>query len=346
MHMSDALVSPAVGGALWLAAAGVARHASRRLERDEERRLPLMGVLGAFVFAAQMVNFAIPGTGSSGHLGGGLLLAVLLGPHAAFVVMTSVLAVQALFFADGGLLALGCNIVNLAFFTSYLVYPLMWRPLAGDERSSGRIALASMAAAVVGLQLGALAVVLETRASDVSSLPFGPFLLLMQSVHLATGLVEGAITAVVVLAVRRSRPELAPTTTEGGRSVLALAAAAVVAAGALSWFASTRPDGLEWAAARASAGAPPVPAGPVHAFAARLQRATAVMPDYDLRGASPDRAGGWGAPRAGTSAAGLLGIGLSVGFVAVVGLGARALRRLAARRPRAQWSPRSRAPLP
>ena len=329
--MSDALVSPAVGGALWLAAAGVARHAARRLERDEERRLPLMGVLGAFVFAGQMVNFTIPGTGSSGHLGGGLLLAVLLGPHAAFVVMASVLAVQALFFADGGVLALGCNAVNLGFFSAYLAYPLVWRPLAGDGRSSARVALASIAAAVVGLQLGSLAVVLETRASGLSSLPLGPFLLLMQSIHLAIGLVEGAVTAVVVLAVRRARPELAPAETGSARAVVALGTAALVAAGALSWFASTRPDGLEWATARASTGAPPAASGTVHELVARLQRATAVMPDYDFKGASEP--GRWGEPRAGTSAAGLLGAGLSVAFVAAVGLGARAVRRRGSRRP-------------
>ena len=75
-----------------------------------------MGVLGAFIFAAQMINFTIPATGSSGHLGGGLILTILLGPYAAFLTIASVLMVQALFFADGGLLALGCNIFNLGFF--------------------------------------------------------------------------------------------------------------------------------------------------------------------------------------------------------------------------------------
>lgn len=334
MHMSDALVSPGVGGALWLAAAGVARHAARRLEPDEERRLPLMGVLGAFVFAAQMVNFAIPGTGSSGHLGGGLLLAVLLGPHAAFVVLASVLAVQALFFADGGVLALGANAINLGFFASYLAYPLVWRPLAGDGRSPGRVVAASVAAAVVGLELGAAAVVVETRASGLSSLPLGPFLALMTSIHLAIALVEGAVTAAIVLAVRRARPEVAPAGVRGARTVVGLGAAALLLAGALSWFASTRPDGLEWAAARASTGTAPSPQGPVHQALARLQRATAVLPDYDFKGAPEAAPGGrWGAPRAGTSAAGLLGAALSLAFVAAVGLGARALRRRAARRP-------------
>ncbi len=94
--------------------------------------IPLMGVAGAFVFAAQMLNFAIPGTGSSGHLGGALMLAILLGPEAAFLVMASILAVQALFFADGGLLALGANIFNLGFFPAFVAYPLIYRKIVGD----------------------------------------------------------------------------------------------------------------------------------------------------------------------------------------------------------------------
>src|SRR5512143_3473726 len=107
MHMVDALLSPAVGGAMGAVTAATVAYCSRQVRREaDDRRVPLMGVLGAFLFAAQMINFSIPGTGSSGHLGGGLLLAILLGPHAAFLVMTSVLIVQALFFADGGLLAL------------------------------------------------------------------------------------------------------------------------------------------------------------------------------------------------------------------------------------------------
>ena len=110
MHMADALLSPAVGLAMWGASAACLAISARRVRASaDDRMTPLMGVLGAFVFAAQMVNFAIPGTGSSGHLGGGLLLAVLLAPHAALIVIASVLSVQALFFADGGLLALGAN---------------------------------------------------------------------------------------------------------------------------------------------------------------------------------------------------------------------------------------------
>ncbi len=104
MHMADALLSPAVGTTLWAGTAAVGGYASKKLkEQIDDRMIPLMGVLGAFIFAAQMINFTIPGTGSSGHLGGGMILAIILGPHAAFLVMASVLTVQALFFADGGL---------------------------------------------------------------------------------------------------------------------------------------------------------------------------------------------------------------------------------------------------
>ena len=123
MHMSDALVSPAVfaaTGAVSTALIAVAvRKVGRRAEDDADARqerhtVPMMGVMGAFIFAAQMINFSIPGTGSSGHIVGGILLAALLGPWAAFVTLCSVLVLQCLVFADGGFLALGCNILNMA----------------------------------------------------------------------------------------------------------------------------------------------------------------------------------------------------------------------------------------
>ena len=107
MHMADGFISPAVGCTMWAASAAITTLCARKVRQEKEMRLvPLMGVLGAFIFACQMLNFTIPGTGSSGHLGGGLILAVLLGPYAGFLVMAAILTVQALFFADGGLLAL------------------------------------------------------------------------------------------------------------------------------------------------------------------------------------------------------------------------------------------------
>lgn len=294
MHMADALLSPAVGAAAWAGAAGLLYHSARRLEAwPDERRVPLMGVAAAFVFAAQMVNFTIPATGSSGHLGGGLLLAILLGPHAAFLAMASVLTVQALLFADGGLLALGCNILNLGFFPCFVAYPLLYRPLAGGERGTrGRVVCGSLLAALLGLQLGALGVVLATTLSGISELPFAGFLLLMLPIHGAIGLVEGLATAAVVLFLRRARPEVLEGSLAGPlperssfvRALLALLAMAVLTGGALSWFASTRPDGLEWAVQRTTGEEelPPRPGG-LHRVLATVQRWTALLPGYDLR---------------------------------------------------------------
>src|SRR5512140_654507 len=209
MHMADALLSPAVGGAFLAGTIGTIGYASKKLkDHPDDRKIPLMGVLGAFIFASQMINFTIPGTGSSGHLGGGMILAVLLGPHAAFLVMASVLTVQALFFADGGLLALGCNIWNLGFYPCYLAYPFIYRPLIGQCRNPGRILGASVVSAIAALQLGAFSVVLETFLSGKSELPFGAFVLIMQPIHLAIGVVEGFVTAGVISYVRSARPEI------------------------------------------------------------------------------------------------------------------------------------------
>ena len=341
MHMADALLSPAVGGAMWLASGVALAASSRRLrEQGDDRLVPLMGVLGAFVFAAQMINFAIPATGSSGHLGGGLLLSILLGPHAALIVIASVLTVQALFFADGGLLALGANIFNLGVLPCFLAYPLVYRPLAGDGTSARRVGLAAGAAAVVGLQLGAAAVVLQTVASGISSLPFAAFLWLMLPIHLAIGIVEGLATAAIVLFVRRARPDLlgvrGPAAAAPGlspRPLLAtLAAAAVLMGGALSWFASSQPDGLEWSIARASSDAElAIPDEGVHQFLAQVQQRLSFLPDYGLpsaRASEPHGDAAWPAVDAGTSLAGL--VGGAATLAAVCGLALLLKRR---RRP-------------
>lgn len=292
MHMADALVSPAVGGTLWVVTGGLLAWCARKVKRAVTGNLvPMMGVLGAFVFTAQMINFTIPGTGSSGHLGGGLLLAVLLGPWAAFLVIASVLTVQALFFADGGLLALGCNIFNLGFWPAFIAYPLLYRPIAGKAGSIGRAWAAAIVAAVVGLQLGAFSVVLETKASGISSLPFGMFTLLMLPIHLAIGAIEGLATAVVVSFVARANRGVLPRAAVGAgapairsSTLIGLLAATVVVGGALSWFASTHPDGLEWSMARvAGSGEIAGSSGGIHEKLARAQKKTAILPDYGFR---------------------------------------------------------------
>src|SRR5512138_243591 len=323
MHMADALVSPAVGGAMWAAAgAGIAVSARKVMTGMDERKVPLMGVLGAFIFAGQMVNFTIPGTGSSGHLGGGMILAVLLGPCAAFLVMASILTVQALFFADGGLLALGCNIFNLGAFPAFVAYPFLFKPMAGRSPSAGRLTAASLAAAVVGLQMGALAVVLQTVLSGISELPFSAFVLVMQPIHLGVGIVEGLVSAAVIAFVGKARPEVLhsamarePIGSLPLRPVLAaLAAAALVTGGLLSWLASTHPDGLEWSMAKVRGQEELPVTGGVHASMAAAQERTAFLPDYRFKeaGGAPELAPSGLAAAAGTSLSGVVGGGITL----------------------------------
>lgn len=313
MHMADALLSPAVGTTMWGLTAGAIALSSRKVARLlDDRKIPLMGIMGAFVFAVQMINFTIPGTGSSGHLGGGLLLAILLGPHAAFLTMASVLIVQALFFADGGLLALGCNIFNLGIFPCFIAYPFLYRKITGRHVAvRGRIIVASVVAAIVGLQFGSFAVVLQTVMSGVAELTLPVFALLMQPIHLAIGLVEGLATATVVIFLASARPDIldgmsvaAEQQTKSMRGILmALFAITLLIGSFVAWFASANPDGLEWALQKATGQEIEIPAeASLHHSLEALQEKTALLPDYDL-------ADGQGSRR-GTSLSGLVGSGL------------------------------------
>jgi cobalt/nickel transport system permease protein len=272
-----------------------------------------MGVLGAFIFAAQMVNFAIPGTGSSGHLGGGLLLTVLLGPQASVLVMGSVLLMQALFFADGGLLAFGCNLFNLGIIPAFVAYPLVYRPLA----QRGWLGSAAILGSLAALQLGALGVVLETMFSGLAGLPFNPFLLAMLSIHLPIGLVEGMVTAGLLRFVGKARPALLETRAEApSRGLLAVfLGLALLAGGVLSWAASERPDGLEWSVARTSKQVEPaVPETDFRQSFQRLQQRISVLPKYAFPGK------GEGALKhVGTSLSGLLGGALTLGLITCAG---------------------------
>ena len=335
MHMADALISPAVGGTMWAATAGLTVYSARKLkENPDEHIVPLMGVLGAFIFAAQMINFTIPATGSSGHLGGGMILAILLGPYAAFLTMASVLTVQALFFADGGLLALGCNIFNLGFFPCFIAYPFIYKKIAGEQPTQGRILLGAMVSAILGLQMGAFGVVVETWFSGISELPFSTFVLLMQPIHLGIGIVEGLVTAAVVSFVWKAHPETlamakssAPAKAHSHKPLLiGLALFAVVAGGMLSWFASTHPDGLEWAI-KGVTGKEEVeaPKAGAHGVLASLQEKLAFLPDYDFRKPEGEpeakKEESWPDVNPGKSLAGVLGAAITLLLVGAIGFG-------------------------
>ena len=341
MHMADALLSPAVGGA-FIAASGVTLALSARkiAAEADDRKVPLMGVMGAFVFAAQMINFSIPGTGSSGHIGGGILLTILLGPPAAFVTIASVLVVQALLFADGGILALGTNIWNLGFYPCF-VGILIYRAIAGSRPAPARLSAAAMVAAVASLEMGAFSVALETVLSGRSELPLGRFAAVMLGIHLPIGLVEGLVTVAVVNFLRRLRPEileetLPPEARSLRPALAALAALAVLTGGGLAWFASSRPDGLEWSVARVTGTKGLEDSGSgLKKSLAEVQSATALLPDYGFKTAAPEAGApeaastgaepepAWPAVSAGTSFSGIVGsvfvLGLAglVGFIAV-----------------------------
>ncbi|MBT1072970.1 energy-coupling factor ABC transporter permease [Pelotalea chapellei] len=336
MHMADALLSPAVGGAMCAVSAGTIAYCSRKVRQElDDKKVPLMGVLGAFLFAAQMINFTIPATGSSGHIGGGMLLTILLGPYAAFLTIASVLVVQSLFFADGGLLALGCNIFNMGFFPAFLAYPFIYKKMVGNNPNQTRLTLAIMVSAIVCLQLGPFGVVLETVLSGVSSLPFSTFVLLMQPIHLAIGAVEGLVTVAVVTFVFKARPEILQGALEAGPTgsrpvrtvVVAFLVAALFIGGIVSLFASKNPDGLEWAIAKVT-GKEELEASKqgLHGVLADLQQKTAFLPDYSFRKqpepkksetvpVQKDEAG-----KVGTSAAGLVGTMIVLALAFLSGL--------------------------
>jgi cobalt/nickel transport system permease protein len=291
MHMSDALLSPEVGAITMTAAGAMLAYSSCQLKKNwNDQIIPFMGVMGAFIFAAQMINFSIPGTGSSGHLGGGMLLAILLGPWAGITVMASILFIQALFFADGGLLALGANIMNLGFFPCFVAYPLIYRTIAGKRNRPLPMIVGSVISVIVALQLGAFFVVLETFFSGISELPFVVFLALMQPIHLAIAIVEAIVTALVLLFILKADPRIlswnrvkVSEKSIWQRGVFVFLLLAIILGGMGSWFASQNPDGLEWSVARITGRVElHEPQSGLHRGLHLLQGKISFLADYDF----------------------------------------------------------------
>jgi len=296
MHMADALLSPAVGAAMCAVSTAAIAYSAVKIKKDElcEKKIPIIGVMGAFVFAAQMINFTIPLTGSSGHIGGGILLAAMLGSFPALLAVSAVLIIQCLFFADGGLLALGCNIFNLGVIPCLVVYPFIYKPLVKNSLTNTKITLAAIIAVIVSLQIGAFGVVMQTLLSGITELPFGTFLLLMQPIHLAIGIVEGIVTAAVICFVYKMRPEIIESAFERKQIqnsvpirniVICLAIITVIVGCVLSLFVSSHPDGLEWSIEKIT-GSPELETG--YDFieeAGAIQGKTAFLPDYNFRDA-------------------------------------------------------------
>jgi len=238
MHIPDGYLSPAVSGVLGAASLAGAGAAARRASQSlEESRVPLMGMAGAFVFAAQMINFPVA-AGASGHLLGGALLAIALGTAPAVVVMTAILAIQALLFQDGGVLALGANVFNMAL-AGVAAGGWAWQAFGSLRRRRS----AAFAAGALSAFVAACLALAELALSGIR-IP-GAALAAALGVFGLTALLEGAITAAVVAALESVQPgllERAHGSPRRALSGLLLASLVLAAAGFL--VASSLPDGL------------------------------------------------------------------------------------------------------
>ncbi|HWD91316.1 MAG TPA: energy-coupling factor ABC transporter permease [Verrucomicrobiae bacterium] len=251
MHIPDGFIdgkTALVTGAL--SATGVAL-ALRRVKRElPPRKIPLLGLAAAFLFAAQMVNFPVAG-GTSGHLIGGALVAALLGPSAAVVVVTTVLIVQCFLFADGGVTALGANIFNMAIINSvggYIIYQPISRWLGGIRGRVTALAFAGWCAAVIA------AIACAGQLAWSGTVDWSVGFPAMAGTHMLIGIGEGLISALVFLAISRTRPEMIADTSEQSRRgmgvigyglLLSLGVAIFIAPFTCRW-----PDGLEHVATK------------------------------------------------------------------------------------------------
>jgi cobalt/nickel transport system permease protein len=326
--MANELLSVPVAAGTLAIAAGVlgiiCRKARQVISSD---KIALMGIMGAFVFAGQMINFQLPlMPGTSGHMVGAVLLAIILGPHAGAIVISSVVIIQCLIFQDGGLLAVGCNIINMGLVPSYLGY-FLYKSFTAGAFSSLRTYLGTMLGCVIAIEAGAVLVPIQAVLSGVLVVPFSTFLVTMLGVHLLVGLVEGLITVAVLGYIQQVRPDIVSESLTGKvrlskKAVLVtLVVFTVITAAGFSLFACGFPDGLEWSYAERPDQPDFVPLvsneNSIIAKADDFQAKYTPLPDYSIRsgklGSVTEKevsaAAGW------TSFAGVAGAGLTMVFV-------------------------------
>jgi cobalt/nickel transport system permease protein len=297
MHIPDGFLSGLVLAMCWGISAIVVVIAFIRVKRDmDERKVPLMGVVAAAIFAGQMLNFPVAG-GTSGHLLGAALAMILLGPWAAVLVMTIVVSAQALIFQDGGIAALGANLFNMAVigvFVSYTVYRVVQRFSKGAKWG---IFVGGFLAAWTSIFIASLAAALELAFSGTS--PANIAVPAMALVHSVIGIGEGLITVGALALIYAVRPELIKTTDQkqvGGKFVWVAGLLIALALAVASPLASTHPDGLEFVAEQ-------------QGFIDKAQaNPYNIFPDYVMPGVANEQVA--------TIAAGILGV-IIVFFVAI-----------------------------
>lgn len=243
LHIPDGFLSVSVSIIFWVISIALLAGAVRQTRGQlGERQIPLMGIMAAFIFAAQMLNFPVAG-GTSGHMLGGALAAITLGPWAGMLVMASVIALQALLFQDGGLLVMGANIFNMGLLTALIGYGL-YRNVAGQNNGI-RLVVAGVAA-WLSMMAGALLTSLQLGFSGTS--PFGVVLPAMLGVHALIGIGEALITVAALTFIMRTRPDLLEAAAIKARGGFGWVIAGLIIALAVVLFspmASADPDGLE-----------------------------------------------------------------------------------------------------
>src|SRR5215216_3200033 len=242
LHIPDGFLNLAVSLICWAITALILAMAISRTNKSlGEKQVPLMGVMAAFIFAAQMINFPVAG-GTSGHLLGGALAAMILGPWAAMLVMTAVIAVQGLLFQDGGLLVMGANILNMGLLTAAIGYGL-YRGVFGSSRPV-RLLVAGVAA-WLSVMAGAFATAIQLWLSGTSNLQ--TVVLAMLSVHAVIGLGEAFITVAALTFIFQTRPDLLDeksVSAQSGRGWVFAGVLISLIVILLSPMASVNPDGL------------------------------------------------------------------------------------------------------
>jgi cobalt/nickel transport system permease protein len=205
LHIPDGFLEARVWVPAWVVAVGAVAVCSKKTTQTlGQRTVPVMGVTAAFIFAAQMLNFPVAG-GTSGHLLGGAIAASLLGPYAGFLVITVVLLVQCFIFQDGGVTALGANVINMALVGTAAVYPIIWLANRLNRGKVGCIT-GTVVAAWVSVVLASLLCAIELALSGTS--PARVVIPAMVGIHAVMGVGEAVVTGFLVAFVLRTRPEL------------------------------------------------------------------------------------------------------------------------------------------
>jgi cobalt/nickel transport system permease protein len=318
MHIPDGFLDFKTATAAGVLAVAAATVSMRSVGKSHPRTIPLMGITGAFIFAAQMVNFPV-GPGTSGHLMGGALAAVLLGPAEAVVTMTAVLVVQCFLFADGGVTALGANMLNIAVAAPVLGGWIAMAPGRISDRASVRLAAAMFGGWFSTVAAAALC---AGELAWSGTVPWSLAFPAMVNVHMVIGLGEAAITGVVLAAILRLRPELArpsaravpPEDPAWGTTLRSATLAAVVLTAVILFvapFASPLPDGLERVASALG----------FDSLAAGVHPSAEILKDYTVPGMSSAAASTLIAGAIGTVA--VFGLSVFLGKVLSRNLGAR-----------------------